>query len=303
MIGRVIEIAGEGRHLARSRGLMTVSQDGAEVGRVPLDDIGVLLCNARGLTYSNDLMTELAHRGASVVMCGDRFLPVAWVWPLEGHHVQALRMRRQLEAGLPLRKRLWQALVKGKITQQSNVLKLLEVSGGSLDALAQRVKSGDPGNVEAQAARLYWPMLFGRNFRRERFGPMPNPLLNYGYTVLRASAARALVASGLHPSLGIHHSNRTNSLCLVDDLMEPFRPFVDYVVSVLVSNQREEMTIEVRRDLASVLVMDLATDRGTTPLQTCLERAAQSLAQSFETGKPELVLPDRLISRGLPAIA
>ena len=105
MIGRVIEVASEGRQLARSRGLMTISRNGVEDGRIPLDDIGVLLCNARGLTYSNDLMTELAHRGAAVVLCGDNYLPVAWLWPVEGHHVQALRMRHQMEASLPLRKR------------------------------------------------------------------------------------------------------------------------------------------------------------------------------------------------------
>lgn len=293
MIGRVIEIASEGRHLARHRGLMTVSRDGVEDGRVPLDDIGVLLCNARDLTYSNDLMTELARRGAAVVMCGDNYLPAAWLWPLEGHHVQALRMRCQLEASLPLCKRLWQTLVKAKITQQGNVLELMGVSGVEVEELARRVKSGDPDNVEAQAARRYWPRLFGPAFRRDRFGRMPNPLLNYGYTVLRAAVARAVVAAGLHPSLGIHHSNRANSMCLVDDLMEPFRPFVDYIVAVLVSHMREEMSIEVKRDLAAVLVMDLATERGTTPLETCLERVAQSLAQSFESGKPALILPER----------
>ena len=302
MIGRVIEIASEGRHLARDRGLMTVSKDGVEDGRVPLDDIGVLLCNARGLTYSNDLMAELARRGASVVLCSDNYLPTAWIWPLEGHHVQALRMRCQLEASLPLRKRLWQSLVKAKITQQGIVLELMGVSGAEVEELARRVKSGDPGNVEAQAARRYWPRLFGSAFRRDRFGPMPNPLLNYGYTVLRAAVARAAVSAGLHPSLGIHHSNRNNSMCLVDDLMEPFRPMVDYTVAELVSHQREEMTIDVKRDLAAVLVMDIATERGTTPLQTCLERAAQSLAQSFETGKPALILPERPLSGALPEI-
>ena len=269
---------------------------------MPLDDIGVLLCNARGLTYSNDLMAELARRGASVVLCGDNYLPTAWIWPLEGHHVQALRMRCQLEASLPLRKRLWQALVKAKIAQQAIVLELMGVSGAEVEELARRVRSGDPDNVEAQAARRYWPRLFGSAFRRDRFGPMPNPLLNYGYTVLRAAVARAVVSAGLHPSLGIHHSNRNNSMCLVDDLMEPFRPMVDYSVAELVSHQREEMTIDVKRDLAAVLVMDLATERGTTPLQTCLERAAQSLAQSFETGKPALILPERPLSGALPEI-
>ena len=303
MIGRVIEIASEGRHLARDRGLMTVSKDGMEDGRVPLDDIGVLLCNAHGLTYSNDLMAELARRGASVVLCGDNYLPTAWIWPLEGHHVQALRMRCQLEASLPLRKRLWQALIKAKIAQQAIVLELMGLSGTEVTALARRVKSGDPENVEAQAARRYWPRLFGSAFRRDRFGPMPNPLLNYGYTVLRAGVARAVVSAGLHPSLGIHHSNRNNSMCLVDDLMEPFRPMVDYSVAELVSHQREEMTIDVKRDLAAVLVMDMATERGTTPLQTCLDRASQSLAQSFETGKPSLILPGRPLSGVLRELA
>lgn len=291
MIGRVIEIASEGRHLARYRGLMTVSADGVEEGRVPLDDIGVLLCNARGLTYSNDLMTELARRGAAVVLCGSNYLPVAWLWPVEGHHIQALRMRRQLEVSLPLRKRLWQATVRAKIGQQKTVLEMLGKSDGGLDGLVRRVKSGDPENMEAQAARRYWQLLFGPDFQRERFGEMPNPFLNYGYTVLRAAMARAVAAAGLHPSLGIHHHNRYDAMCLVDDLMEPFRPMVDYRVSALVSAGCDEVTTETKRALTGVLTMDLASERGTTPLETCLERAAQSLAQSFEDAKPALIFP------------
>ena len=311
MIGRVIEIASEGCHLARSRGFMTVTRDGAEEGRVPLDDVGVLLCNGRGLTYSNSLMTELARRGAAVVLCGNDYLPAAWIWPLEGHHVQALRMRCQLEASLPLRKRLWQSVVRAKIGQQARVLELLGISGGGLEALARRVRSGDPDNIEAQAARRYWPLLMGGYFRRDRFGGMANRSLNYGYTVLRAAVARAVVAAGLHPSLGIHHSNRANAMCLVDDLIEPFRPLVDYTVvglaghdkNVVLSNAKDlgrgpldGLTTEAKRALAAVLKMDMATDRGTTPLQTCIERAAQSLAQSFESGSPALVLPDRPLS-------
>ena len=287
MIGRVIEIASEGRHLARYRGLMTVSLDGVEDGRVPLDDIGVLLCNARGLTYSNSLMTELARRGVAVVLCGPNYMPVAWLWPLEGHHVQTLRMRCQMEASKPLRKRLWQSIVKAKIAQQSSTLELLDRPDGDLGPLIRRVRSGDPDNVEAQAARRYWPLLFGADFRRNRFGEMPNPLLNYGYTVLRAAVARSIVSAGLHPSVGIHHSNRGNAMCLVDDLMEPFRPLVDHSVYRLTISGVKEVTADAKRALARVLVTDMTTDRGTTPLQTCLERAAQSLAQSFGD-KPQL---------------
>lgn len=296
MIGRVIEIASEGRHLARDRGLMTVSRNGVEDGRVPLDDIGVLLCNARGLTYSNGLLVELAKRGAAVVLCGANYLPVAWLWPVEGHHVQALRMRRQLEASLPLRKRLWQAMVKAKIGQQRLTLEMLGKPDDGLGDLARRVRSGDTGNTEAQASRRYWPLLFGPGFRRERFGGMPNPLLNYGYTVLRAATARAVVAAGLHPSLGVHHHNRYDAMCLADDLMEPFRPAVDYVVAGLVESGCDEVTPEAKQALAGVLAADMSTDRGTTPLETCLERAAQSLAQSFEDKRAALTFPERLLS-------
>ena len=299
MIGRVVEVASEGRHLARLRGLMTVSRNGVEDARVPLDDIGVLLCNARGLSYSNDLMTELARRGVAVVLCGANYLPTAWLWPLEGHHVQAMRMRCQLEASLPLRKRLWQRIVREKIAQQSNVLELLQLNSGSVKAMARRVRSGDPDNVEAQAARKYWPLLFGDDFRRDRYGGGPNPFLNYGYTVLRAAVARAVVAAGLHPSLGIHHHNRSNPMCMVDDLMEPFRPFVDYTSVRLVAESKKELTPESKQALAEVLTMDMHTERGTTPLQTCIERAAQSLAQSFEAGKPSIVFPDRPLTGGL----
>lgn len=298
MIGRVIEVASEGCRLARSRGFMTVTRDGVEEGRVPLDDVGVLLCSGRGLTYSNSLMVELARRGAAVVLCGDDYLPAAWLWPVEGHHVQALRMRRQLEASLPLRKRLWQGVVRAKLAQQMKTLELLGLPGDRLEPLARRVRSGDPDNVEAQAARLYWPMLFGHDFRRNRFGGGGNSFLNYGYTVLRATVARSVTSAGLHPSIGIHHSNRANSMCLVDDLMEPFRPPMDYTVVRLASEGHDDLTTEAKRALAEALNMDMATDRGTTPLQTCIERAAQSLALSFESGSPALVFPEGPLTGG-----
>ena len=302
MIGRVVEVVSEDRHLARSHGFMTVSQDGVEAGRVPLDDIGVLLCNARGLTYSHGLLAELARRGVSVVLCGPKYLPVAWLWPLEGHHVQALRMRRQLEASQPLCKRLWQAVVRAKIGQQQRLLALLQAPAADFAVLARRVRSGDPDNVEAQAARRYWPRLFGSDFRRSRFGDGPNPFLNYGYTVLRAAVARAVVAAGLHPSLGIHHHNRANAMCLVDDLMEPFRPLVDAAVVRLVRAEYEELTPETKQKLVQVLTIDMATDQGTTPLQTCLERAAQLLAQAYETGQPDLVFPGQPLTDSAPAV-
>ncbi len=300
MIGRVVEIASDRRHLALSRGFMTVSADGAEVGRVPLDDIGVLLCHAHGLTYSNNLLVELSRRGAAVVLCGPDHMPMAWVWPLDGHHVQAMRMRHQLGADEPLKKRLWQALVRAKIRQQGAVLERAGKPHGAFDLLARQVRSGDPENIEAQAARRYWPLLMGEEFRRDRQASDANAMLNYGYTVLRSGVARAVVAAGLHPSIGLHHANRGNPMCLVDDLMEPFRPLVDYLVTGLVAGGEFAVTPTVKVRLAGVLSLDVTTARGTTPVGTCLERLAASLAAAFEARKAELDLPEPLLPLEFP---
>ena len=300
MIGRVIEIASDGRHLAVSRGFMTISDSGTEVGRVPLDDIGVLLCHAHGLTYSNNLVVALTERGAAIVICGPNHLPVAWVWPLDGHHVQALRMRHQVEAGEPLRKRLWQALVKAKVQQQGAVLQRLGLAHEPFDHFARRVRSGDPDNIEAQAARRYWPLLMGESFRRDRASGGTNALLNYGYTIMRSGVARAVASAGLHPSIGLHHSNRGNPMCLVDDLMEPFRPLVDFLVARLVTKDDSGVTPQAKAVLAGVLSLDMATRLGTTPVSTCLERLALSAATAFETGKPKLDMPETMLPIELP---
>lgn len=300
MIGRVIEIASEGRHLAVSRGFMTISAEGNEIGRVPLDDIGVLLCHAHGLTYSNNLIVALTERGATMVICGSNHMPVAWVWPLEGHHVQSLRMRHQIEASEPVRKRLWQALVKTKVLQQGAVLQRMGLAHEPFDYLARQVRSGDPDNIEAQAARRYWPLLMGDGFRRDRTACGANALLNYGYTVLRAGVARAVASAGLHPSVGLHHSNRGNPMCLVDDLMEPFRPLTDFLVVRLVAKGENEVTPSAKAVLAGVLSLDIATRLGTTPVATCLERMVLSVATAFETGRPVLDMPEAALPIELP---
>jgi CRISPR-associated protein Cas1 len=300
MIGRVIEIASDGRHLAVHRGFMTVTADAREVGRVPLDDIGVLLCHAHGLTYSNNLIVELSQRGAAIVLCAPNHMPVAWVWPLDSHHIQALRMRHQIAAEDSLCRRLWQTIVRSKIAQQGAVLARMGQPDGAFDMLGRKVRSGDPENVEAQAARRYWPLLMGEDFRRERESGGANAMLNYGYTVLRAGVARAVVGTGLHPSIGLHHANRGNAMCLVDDLMEPFRPMVDFLVVRLMKEGQMEVSPAVKGALAQVLSLDMATTRGTTPIATCLERLALSVATSFESGKPDLDLPAAALPMELP---
>lgn len=301
MTGRIVEIAEDGRHLALSRGFMVVKAEGEELARVPLDDIGAVLVNAHGTSYSNNLVLALAERGAAMILCGPNHLPAAWIWPLTGHHIQAKRMRAQLDAPRPLCKRLWQTLVRAKIEQQGAALEAAGKNGSGFRLLARQVGSGDPDNLEAQAARRYWPLMFGPNFRREREWPGANALLNYGYTILRSATARAVVAAGLHPSLGVHHRNRNDHMVLVDDLMEPFRPLVDLMVLRLVAAGTEDVTPAAKRDLALMTSVDMRTTQGRTPLAACLERLAISLSLSYEEGEPKLDLPLAPLPLELPA--
>jgi len=291
MIGRIVEIAEDGRHLSALRGFMVVAAGGEELGRVPLADIGVVVVNAHGATYTNNLLVALAERGAGMVLCGPNHHPVAWLWPMVGHHAQAARMLAQLHATKPLGKRLWQILIRAKIEQQGAVLNALGRQGAGFRLMARQVASGDPNNLEAQAARRYWPLLFGDDFRRDRDAGGINGLLNYGYTILRSATARAVVAAGLHPSLGIHHRHRANDMCLVDDLMEPFRPLVDLLVTRLVAAGAIEVSREAKHALAELTIADMHTSRGVTPLGSCLERLAASLGQAFENSEAALDLP------------
>ena len=291
MVGRVVEVATDGRHLAVDRGFLTVAEQGKEVGRVPLDDLAAVVANAHGLTYSNNLLVTLAARGVPVVLCGPNHRPAALVWPVDGHHAQAGRMSDQAKASAPLKKRLWQQIVQAKILAQGATLAAIGAEAGGFRLLARKVRPGDPDNVEAEAARRYWPLLLGPEFRRDTDGGGLNGLLNYGYAVLRAATARAVMAAGLHPSLSLMHSNRGNALVLVDDLMEPFRPLVDREVHRLKGEGIIEVTIEAKTALARVMVIDLPADEGVSPLMTCLERLAGSLAKAYAGEADRLTLP------------
>lgn len=296
MIGRIIEIAEDGRYLSVLRGFLIVSHEGNEIGRVPLDDIAAVIGNAHGLTYSNNLLVELARRNAPFVLCAENHMPVGMLWPLDGNYEQGARMDAQLDATRPKSKRLWADIVKQKIATQAAVLKAADKPSAPLSALIRKVRSGDPDNVEAQAARRYWQLLFGDNFRRDTSGGGINGLLNYGYTVLRAATARAVIAAGLHPGIGLHHGNAQNPIRLVDDLMEPFRPIIDFTVFNLVRQGAEEVTPDTKRELVHALYRDMLTSQGQSPLSACLERLATSLAQVFlgETDSlefPESILP------------
>ncbi len=307
MIGRVIEIAEPGRLLRLERGLMVVvdSKDGDELGRIALDQIGAVLCTARGVTASSSLILALSERAVPLVYCGAGFLPSAILWPVDAHHVQSARIEAQATASIPLVKRLWQQIVKAKIANQSLVLDHLGKAEGAaaLQAISKRVRSGDAGNLEAQAARRYWPLVFDERFRRDQNAGDVNALLNYAYAILRSATARAVMANGLHPSIGLHHSNRYNAMRLVDDLMEPYRPLFDLGVRRLYRAGHVELTRPARAYLASLFVGDVRTELGTTPLMTVLNRLAYSLVLALD-GAPRarLDLPP-IIERGAPLLA
>lgn len=295
MIGRIVELADDQRHLFVSRGFMVVQDTGGErkeLGQVPLDDIAAVIGNAHGLSYTNNLLVALAERGAPFVLCASNHNAVGMLWPVEGNFQQAKRFDAQIAANKPTNKRLWADIVRAKLTQQAATLEAAGAPTAPLSALVGKVRSGDPDNIEAQGARRYWGLLFGERFRRDQNGGGTNALLNYGYTVLRAAVARAVIAAGLHPTLGLHHANEGNAMRLVDDLMEPFRPVVDLRIWKL-QQEMESLVVtpDNKRALVRTLYDDMQTSSGTTPLMICMQRLAVSLAQVYLSERDKLDLP------------
>jgi CRISPR-associated protein Cas1 len=217
------------------------------------------------------------------------------LWAADGHHDQAGRMAEQAAASLPLKKRLWAQIVAAKIDSQRATLEAVGATHEGFFLLSRKVRSGDPDNVEAQAARRYWPLLFGSDFRRDRREEGINAMLNYTYTVLRAGTARAIMAAGLHPSLGLSHRQRGNAFALADDLMEPFRPLADLIVHGLAADGRTAVDRDTKPELARILITDMSTADGVSPVGLCLERLALSLARCFSGAERKLELPRRVL--------
>ena len=210
---------------------------------------------------------------------------------LDGNHHQGRRFDAQLEATKPTTKRLWAEIVRSKLEQQAAALEAMGSPTAPLSALAAKVRSGDPDNLEAQGARRYWGLLFGDKFRRDQDSGGLNAMLNYGYTVLRAATARAVIAAGLHPTLGLHHSNDSNPMRLVDDLMEPFRPVIDLKIWQLHRGGEGEITPETKRAMVRTLYDDMQTSAGATPVMVCMQKLATSLAQVYLGEREKLDLP------------
>ncbi len=295
MIGGLVEIAEDGRQLSVFRGFLIVAQDGQELGRVPLDDITALILSARQISLSRTVLDRLAERKAVIVTCGANFHPVSLTHPVDGHSDSADILQQQIATSQALKKRLWQAVVRAKVRNQSEALDSAHPHHEKVKEifhLVRQVKSGDPDNREAVAARHYWKALMGTDFSRDRAASGPNAQLNYGYAILRAATARAVCAAGLHPALGIHHHSKRNSFALVDDLMEPFRPLVDLKVLEAIRAETTDVSPDFKRNMATILQLDMMSERGASPLINCLQTTALSLVKSLRTGKARLEIPD-----------
>ena len=252
---------------------------------VPIEDIGMVVLEHLQITLSQYLLDRLVANNAAVITCNETKHPSGLFLPLEGNTLQSERFRAQIDATEPLKKQMWQQTVRAKINNQSMVLSQWKIPNKLLINLADTVKSGDADNSEAVAAGYYWKNLFppAWDFYRKREGPPPNNLLNYGYAILRATVARALVGAGLLPTLGIFHRNRYNAYCLADDIMEPYRPFVDVIVRGIIDKTSavEVLTQEFKVQLLKLPTVDVELDGESSPLMVAVQRTATSVAKCY----------------------
>jgi CRISP-associated protein Cas1 len=263
---------------------------------VPIEDIGIVVLEHEQITISHPLLDKLIQHNAAIVSCNDKKHPTGMFLNLDGHTIQTERFKAQIEASEPLRKQLWQQTVKAKISNQAAVLKTWRVDSSYLEEIAKNVRSGDSNNEEAKAAVYYWQRLFppAWNFYRKRDGAPPNNLLNYGYSILRAATARSLVGSGLLPTFGIFHRNRYNAYCLADDIMEPYRPYVDNVVRGIIhkTSHVNELNKELKVQLLNVMSHDVIIDGKKSPLMVAIQRSSASLAQCFTGDSRRILYPE-----------
>jgi len=269
---------------------------------IPVEDIGVVLLDHYGVVISQWALSSLLANNVAVIVCDKTHHPAGLLLTLSSNSLQEEMFSHQIAATLPLKKQLWQQTIKVKIKNQAAMLKQATKDEKPLLELAAKVTSGDDDNKEARAARYYWKELFGADFTRERYGEPPNNLLNYGYAILRACVARSLVGSGLLPTLGIHHHNQYNAYCLADDIMEPYRPFVDsIVVRIMEEEMKSEeqgaergelvLTPSVKKKLLEIPVLDVLIGEEVHPLMVGLQRTTASLAKCFTGEEKRIVYP------------
>ncbi len=268
----------------------------SKLAHIPVEDIGIMIIDHPQITITSGLLQALQENNVGLITCDYRHMPQSLLLPIEGNSIQQERYDNQLAASEPLKKQLWAQTIVQKIKNQADALYQLGLPSEYLLPLQKNVKSGDSENCEATAAAYYWRTLFKHipNFVRHREGPPPNPFLNYGYAILRATMARSIVAAGLLPTLGIFHKNRYNAFCLADDLMEPYRPYVDLIVHQMVKEFGliTEIEKEHKAILLKIPAIDVVMEGEKSPLMLATQRTAVSLVKCFEGTQRKLVYPE-----------
>lgn len=286
----VVEINSDSCGISVSKGFLLISVQGKEE-KIPFSDIEALIINSHGAYITNQAIMRLGGEGIPIVHCGGNAMPCALTLPCSANVYRKSRIELQAGCSLPLKKKLWQLVVSAKVRNQAAVLKLNGKKYLDMELLAGKVLSGDTGNVEATAARFYWERLFGKEFRRNPDLPGINSFLNYGYAILRAVMCRYITASGLLPELGIHHQNQMDPYCLADDLMEPFRPFTDLLISALPLERDAGLTPNYKKKLIGILDLPLEHNDISTHLRYCMQRAVEQFIQALESKKADLQYP------------
>lgn len=262
---------------------------------IPIEDVGVVVLDNRQITITHALIDALLENNCAIITCNEKHLPVGLMLPLDGHNLQSERFREQINASEPLKKQLWQQTVVAKILGQAHVLSMQHIEHNNMLKWAKDVRSGDTDNMEARAAAYYWRNVFGdQDFIRAQEGLPPNNLLNYGYSIVRAMMARALVAAGLLPTLGIHHHNRYNAYCLADDIMEPYRPFVDEMVLMMIKQGMvgEDITTAQKIQLLGLCTADVHIEGHRRPMMLAIQTTAQSVQKCYSGEARKIIYPD-----------
>ncbi len=294
MSKRIIEIGTEGCYLKLKHQQLIIERNGELVGSIPIEDMSALIIDHPQTLITQPVLSELIESNVMVISSNARHQPIGMFLPLQSHTTQTERFSAQASMSTSLKKRLWQQLIQTKVHMQARVLKSLTQNDAGLSALAKKVRSGDPENIEAQAARRYWSRLFEQDsFKRDTAADDQNRFLNYGYAIVRAVTARAICATGLHPTIGLHHHNRYNAYCLADDLMEPYRPFVDLLTYEIVEKygQDAEMEKTVRSELLQLLTWEINMGTEKLTFQGAIQKTAQSLCKAILGETRQLSLP------------
>ena len=296
MIKRTLYFGSPAYLKTKDEQLLFENADTGELKTVPIEDIGVLILDNQQITITHALIGKLLANNVAFITCNNSHHPTGLLLNLDGNTLQSAKFKAQIEASTPLKKQLWQQTVSCKINNQAALLKTIRIPIKNMVNWATEVKSGDSENHEAVAAVYYWKNIFQLfpAFKRERFGDAPNNILNYGYAILRAVVARNLVASGLLPTLGIFHKNQYNAYCLADDIMEPYRPFVDKIVLNIINLNGNflELTPGMKKELLNIPAMDVMINNEKSPLMVAVQKTTASLAKCFEGKQRKIIYPE-----------